>query len=339
MNPLISFFRKKIYTAVFLLVLILVVGVLGFRIMSNYSWVDSIYMTVITVATVGYGEVRPLDPAEKMFTSVLILSSVFILGYAFSVITEHIFSKNNIGNLREKRVQKKVKTMKNHVVVCGYGRNGKQAIQKLMAYKQPFVIIELNEEIVDKYSEDHLLFIHGNASEDEVLIKAGIRNASTLICALPRDADNLFIVLSARQINPKLKIISRATEESSYQKLKLAGADNVIMPDKIGGDHMASLVVVPDLVEFLDNLSVSGEHDSINVEQVPFEKICTDGKELAIMDLDLRKNTGCSIIGYKSPEGEYIVNPEPAMVLKKNSKLILIGRPNQIDKLKQLYHV
>jgi voltage-gated potassium channel len=172
-----------------------------------------------------------------------------------------------------------------------------------------------------------------------VLIKAGIKNASTLICALPRDADNLFIVLSARQINPKLKIISRATEESSYQKLKLAGADNVIMPDKIGGDHMASLVVVPDLVEFLDNLSVSGEHDSINVEQVPFEKICTDGKELAIMDLDLRKNTGCSIIGYKSAEGEYIVNPEPSMVLKKNSKLILIGRPNQIDKLKQLYHV
>ncbi|WP_034921399.1 potassium channel family protein [Gillisia sp. CAL575] len=331
--------NSKVYGALALVFIVFLSGVFGFKYLSDYTWIDAIYMTVITVATVGYGEVRPLDPAEKMFTSVLILSSVFILGYAFSVITEHIFSKNNIGNLREKRVQKKVKTMKNHVVVCGYGRNGKQAIQKLMAYKQPFVIIELNEEIVDKYSEDHLLFIHGNASEDEVLIKAGIRNASTLICALPRDADNLFIVLSARQINPKLKIISRATEESSYQKLKLAGADNVIMPDKIGGDHMASLVVVPDLVEFLDNLSVSGEHDSINVEQVPFEKICTDGKELAIMDLDLRKNTGCSIIGYKSPEGEYIVNPEPAMVLKKNSKLILIGRPNQIDKLKQLYHV
>ncbi|RKS53874.1 voltage-gated potassium channel [Gillisia mitskevichiae] len=330
---------SKIYGAIILVFIVFLTGVLGFRFLSEYTWIDAIYMTVITVATVGYGEVRPLDPAEKMFTSALILSSVFILGYAFSVITEHVFSKNNIGNLREKRVQKKVKTMKNHVVVCGYGRNGKQAVQKLMAYKQPFVIIELNEEIVDRYSEDHLLFIHGNASEDEVLIRAGIRNASTLICALPSDADNLFIVLSARQINPKLKIISRATEESSYQKLKLAGADNVIMPDKIGGDHMASLVVVPDLVEFLDNLSVSGEHDSINVEQVPFEKICTDGVELAIMDLDLRKKTGCSIIGYKSADGEYIVNPEPSMVLKKDSKLILIGRPNQIDKLKQLYHV
>jgi len=331
--------NSKVYGALALVFIVFLSGVLGFKYLSDYTWVDAIYMTVITVATVGYGEVRPLDPAEKMFTSVLILSSVFILGYAFSVITEHIFSKNNIGNLREKRVQKKVRIMKNHVVVCGYGRNGKQAIQKLIAYKQPFVIIELNEEVINKNSEDHLLFIQGNAIEDEVLIKAGIKNASTLICALPGDADNLFIVLSARQINPGLKIISRATEESSYQKLKLAGADNVIMPDKIGGDHMASLVVVPDLVEFLDNLSVSGEHDSINVEQVPFEKICTDGKELAIMDLDLRKKTGCSIIGYKSAEGEYIVNPEPSMILKKNSKLILIGRPNQIDKLKQLYHV
>lgn len=331
--------NSKVYGALALVLIVFLSGVLGFKYLSDYTWIDAIYMTVITVATVGYGEVRPLDPAEKMFTSVLILSSVFILGYAFSVITEHIFSKNNIGNLREKRVQKKILSMKNHVVVCGYGRNGKQAIQKLMAYKQPFVIIELNEEVVDKHPEDHLLFVQGNASEDEVLIKAGIKNASTLICALPSDADNLFIVLSARQINPKLKIISRATEESSYQKLKLAGADNVIMPDKIGGDHMASLVVVPDLVEFLDNLSVSGEHDSINVEQVPFEKICIDGKELAIMDLDLRKNTGCSIIGYKSSDGEYIVNPEPSLILKKNSKLILIGRPNQIDKLKQLYHV
>ena len=184
-----------------------------------------------------------------------------------------------------------------------------------------------------------MLFIHGNANEDEVLMEAGIERASTVICALPSDADNLFIVLSARQIKQSLKIISRATEETSYQKLKLAGADNVIMPDKIGGDHMASLVVVPDLVEFLDNLSVSGEHDSINVEQIPFEKICKDGMEQAIVELDVRKKTGCSIIGYRTPEGAYIVNPEPSLVVKKGSKLIMIGRPNQIEKLKQLYHV
>jgi voltage-gated potassium channel len=181
--------------------------------------------------------------------------------------------------------------------------------------------------------------VEGNASDDEVLKEAGVNRASTLICALPSDADNLFIVLTARQMNPNLRIISRATEETSYKKLKLAGADNVILPEKIGGDHMASLVVVPDLVEFLDNLSVSGEKDSINVEQIPFEKMCLLGQKQAIKDLDIRKKTGCSVIGYKSPTGEYIVNPEPSMILEKDSLLILIGRPVQIESLKRLYNV
>src|SRR5690554_5996900 len=152
-----------------------------------------------------------------------------------------------------------MKFMQNHVIVCGYGRNGKQASQKLLAYNQPFVIIEKNEEVVERSSNNETLFVLGDATEDEILLKAGIKKASTLICATPNDADNLFVVLSARQLNKKLKIISRASEETSYKKMKLAGADDVIMPEKIGGDHMASLVVVPDLVEFLDNLTVSGE--------------------------------------------------------------------------------
>ena len=165
------------------------------------------------------------------------------------------------------------------------------------------MIIDQNEEVFQSIEDTSLKYIAGNATEDEVLENAGIDKASTLICTLPRDADNLFIVLSARQLNHNLKIISRATEENSYKKLKLAGADNVIMPDRIGGSHMASLVVVPDLVEFLDNLSVSGEHDSINVEQIPFFKVCSDGIEKTIAETDIRKNTGCSIIGYKSPSG------------------------------------
>jgi len=332
-------FQTKIHTALLFLLLVFIVGITGYKLISHYSWVDAIYMTVITIATVGFREVRPLDPIEKLFTSGLILTSIFVMGYAITVITEYILSKNNIGNLRQKRVEKKIKKMHDHIIICGYGRNGQQAVHKLLAYKQPFVVVEMDEHVVEKYSSDSILFILGNANEDEVLKKAGIEKATTLICALPSDADNLFIVLSARQINENLKIISRATEETTLKKLKLAGANNVIMPDKIGGDHMASLVVTPDLIEFLDNLSVSGDDDSMNVEQVPFFKVCPEGKEMAIKDLDLRKNTGCSIIGYKSPEGEYIVNPEPSLVLKRGSKLILIGRPFQIESLKQLYNV
>ncbi|NGX85228.1 potassium channel protein [Aequorivita sp. KMM 9714] len=335
---MIKKFNSKITVALLLLLIVFMSGVFGFHFISEYSWIDALYMTVITITTVGYGEVMPLNPQEKVFVSLFIISSIFIVGYAISVITEYIISKN-MGHFREKKVLKKLKAMQNHIIVCGYGRNGKQAAQKLLAYNKPFVIIEKDEEVIDRFSNEKILFVLGDAIEDDVLLKAGIEKASTLICATPNDADNLFMVLSARQMNKNLKIISRASEETSYKKLKLAGADNVIMPDKIGGDHMASLVVVPDLVEFLDNLTVSGEQDSINVEQIPFEKMCPDGKEQAIKDLDVRKKTGCSIIGYRAPTGEYIVNPEPSLLIQKESKLILIGRPEQIESLKREYGV
>ena len=332
-------FESKIRFAVSLIILVFITGVIGFRFLYDYSWVDALYMTIITVSTVGYGEVQPMDAYGKIFTSVFIISGLFIFGFGLSTITEHILNKNNLGNLKRNKMKKRIDSLTNHIIVCGYGQNGKEAVQKLKDYRKNFVIIDDNEEVFHGIEDEHINYIVGNATEDEVLEMAGIERASTLICALPRDADNLFIVLSARQLKKSLKIISRATEENSYKKLKLAGADNVIMPDRIGGSHMASLVVVPDLVEFLDNLSVSGEHDSINVEQIPFFKVCSDGIEKTIAETDIRKNTGCSIIGYKSPNGTYVVNPEPSLKLEKESKLIMIGRPEQIEKLKKYYSV
>lgn len=333
------FLQSRIVGALILLCLVFLMGVLGFKFLFSYTWIDAMYMTVITITTVGYGELHPMGPSEKIFTSILILSSIFIVGYAIKVISEYVLSGNNIRNLRQKRLDRKIESLHDHTIICGYGRNGKQAAQKLMAYDKPFIIIERNEEVIESYRDSDMLFVHGNAIEDKYLTHAGIDKASSMICALPSDADNLFIVLSARQMNKDLKIISRAAEETSYEKLKLAGADNVIMPDRIGGDHMASLLVVPDLIEFLDNLAVSGEEKSMNVEQIPFEKVCTDGQPHALNQLDLRKKTGCSVIGYKSPDGTYIVNPEPELVMERGSKLILIGRPNQIESLKRQYDV
>ena len=333
------FFKSEIFGALFLVFGAFLTGVLGFKYLSDYSWIDAVYMTVITITTVGYGEVHPLSPNEKIFVSLLIISSIFVVGYAIKVISEYILSQNNIGNFKIRRVKKSIEYMEGHVIVCGFGRNGKQATEKLNDYNQKFVVIEVDEDSINQHRDDDTLFVHGNAVEDETLLEAGIHRASTLICALPSDADNLFVVLSARQINPNLKIISRATEETSFKKLKLAGADNVILPDKIGGEHMANLVVTPDLVEFLDNLSVSGERDSINVEQISFEQVCPEGDEKSIRELDIRKKTGCSVIGYKGSNGEYVVNPEPSRRLEKESKLILIGRPDQIRNLKELYNV
>jgi len=171
-----------------------------------------------------------------------------------------------------------------------------------------------------------------------VLLKAGIDRASAFISALPDDADNLFAVLSTRQMNKDINIISRASLESSFNKLKFAGANNVISPDKLGGDHMASLVVVPGLMEFIDNLSIVGK-SNINIEEVSFEILNRKNKVQTINDLHLRQRTGCTIIGYKDENGNYIVNPEEELKLAPNSKIIVLGRPEQIEVLNSIYNI
>ncbi|MGK0252844.1 MAG: voltage-gated potassium channel [Mariniflexile sp.] len=338
MNPLSRFFKTRMYTAVFLMVFILLVGVTGYRVISGYSWVDAVYMTVITMTTVGFGEVVPLDEQSKIFTIFLILASVLIMGYALSIITEYILSKNNIDELKYKRMQKKIDSFKNHVVVCGYGRNGKQATVKLLAHNRPFIVIERNKDMEARLQQDNVPYIIGNANEDEVLMQAGVDRASSFISALPNDADNLFVVLSTRQINKNINIISRASNESSYNKLKFAGANNVILPDKIGGDHMASLVVVPGLMEFIDNLSIVGK-SNINIEEIAVEKLFDKNSVKTIKGLDLRRKTGCSVIGYKDENGEYILNPDADLELAPNSKIIVLGRPEQIQALNLEYNI
>ncbi len=339
MEPLfLKLFRSKINTAIFLLVTLFFVGVIGFKYMSDYSWVDAVYMTVITVTTVGFGEVHPLDPQSKIFTVFLILTSVVIVGYAFKIITEYMISKNNVSELKQKKMQKQIDALSSHIIICGFGRNGKQAAKKLQAYKRSFVVIEFDKDIIDKHQGDDLLFVWGNANEDTILQAAGVKHAACLISALPNDSDNVFVVLSARQMNPTMRIISRASDKSSNSKLKFAGANNVILPDIIGGDHMASLVVVPDLLEFIDNLSIVG-NGSINIEEIPVEQLYDTSTAKTIQELQLRKKTGCSVIGYKSASGDYIINPEANQKLVPHSKVIVLGRPEQIQTLNSIYNI
>jgi len=334
---MIKLSRSKIYLALGLMFAVVFSGVLGYRFLADYSWIDALYMTVITMATVGFKEVQPLDDTAKIFTVFLISASVFILGFAISVITEYVLGRNSLQLLKKKKVRNKIKNLSNHVIVCGYGRNGMQAAERLLAYKRDFVIIEKDKEIIDKY-ESELLFIEGDANDDDVLLEAGVENAQYLITALPDDAANLFVVLSARQLQKDLFIISRASLVNSQKKLLLAGANKVIMPDKIGGDHMASLVVMPDLITFMDKLSVEGVHTT-NLEEVAIEDFADQMDCSSLRDLDLRKKTGCTIIGYIAPDGEYIINPEADLPLHPKSKVIVLGRPEQIRKLNKMFHI
>ncbi|MDC6361158.1 MULTISPECIES: potassium channel family protein [Flavobacteriaceae] len=334
---MIRLLRSKIVLALSLMVLVLLFGVVGYRLISDYTWIEALYMTIITVTTVGFSEVRPLDADAKIFTVILIVTSVFIFAFAISVVTEYILGRSSLELLKKKKVRKQIESLSKHVVVCGFGRNGMQAAEKLMAYNKPFVVIERDKEVIERY-ENEILFVEGDANEDDILLQAGIEKAQYLITAVPDDAANLFIVLSARQLNKQLFIISRASQVTSLKKLEFAGADKVIMPDKIGGDHMASLVVMPDLITFMDKLSVEGEHTT-NLEEVEIEEFTNQMDCSSIRDLDLRRKTGCTIIGYIAPDGEYIINPEADVVLQPKSKVIVLGRPEQIRKLNQMFRI
>ncbi|WP_339653462.1 potassium channel protein [uncultured Maribacter sp.] len=334
---MIQLFRSKIYLALALMLMVLAFGVLGYRFIADYSWVDAFYMTIITVTTVGFSEVRPMGPEGKIFTIMLIITSVFIFGFALSVITEYLIGRNSLQLLKKKKMKNIIENLNQHVVVCGFGRNGMQAAEKLKAYNKPFVVIEKDKEIIERYSED-VLFIEGDANDDDVLLEAGIDRAQYLIATLPDDAANLFVVLSARQLKKDLFIISRASLVNSQKKLFLAGADKVIMPDKIGGDHMASLVVMPDLITFMDKLSMEGENTT-NLEEVAIEDFSNQIECNSLRDLDLRRKTGCTIIGYISPDGKYTINPEADLQLQPKSKVIVLGRPEQIKKLNKMFHI
>ena len=334
---MIKLSRSKIYLALALVLAVLLFGVFGYRFIANYTWVEALYMTVVTMATVGFSEVRPLDTNGQIFTIFLILSSVFILGFAISVLSEYVLSRNSLQLLKQKKVKNKIKKLSNHVIICGYGRNGMEAVERLKSYNKPFIVIERDKEVIEKY-EDEILFIEGDATDDTILDKALIENAQYLIAAMPDDAENLFVVLSARQLNNKLFIISRASLANSEKKILLAGANKVIMPDRIGGDHMASLVVMPDLITFMDKLSTEGEHTT-NLEEVAIEDFADQVNCNSLRDLDLRKKTGCTIIGYISPDGDYIINPEADMKLQPKSKVIVLGRPEQIKKLNEMFHI
>lgn len=330
-----AFFSSPLWVAIALILFLITTASLVYHYVFGLAPVDSFYMTIITIGTVGFGEVEPLSDDAKIFTAFLILFSIFIFAYSVTTISAYLVTINSVFNFNQKKMEKSINKLKGHVIICGYGRNGKQAAKKLLIYKRDIVVIEEEEDAIKELEEDGILYIEGNATEDESLVKAGIKNADFLITTLPSDTDNVFITLSSKQMNRKMLVVSRASEESSIKKLKIAGADNIIMPDKIGGDHMASLIVAPDLLEFLDNLSVSAS-GSINIQEI----MLTNMPEIKTIDeLKIKEKTGCTIIGYKTKSGNYIINPDHIMPVGQEGRIIVLGNTAQILKLNQVFNI
>lgn len=341
MNILPQFkYFKEIYYALIFLIAVLLGGTLGYVLIEGFSIGNAFYMTVITVSTVGFGEVEQLSDMGRLFTSFLIISTFGTFAYTFSNVTRYIISGKYKIYFKNYKVMSELELLNDHVIVCGYGRNGKQAIKSLKAHNQRFVVIEFDNDMVNRIQDEdeELLIISGDATDDSVLIKAGVERAKAIIATLPKDADNLFVVLSSRELNKKLNIISRASDDRSEHKLKIAGANNVILPDNVGGSHMATLVLTPDLMEFLDHISITGNDESTLVE-VKFKNLPVEFEHKSIIEIEKRYKTGARIIGFKTPENVIIVNPSSETELVPKSKLFVLGNPDQIRRLKSALNI
>ena len=314
---------------------IFIASIIGYIAIEGYSFLDAVYMTTITVTTAGFQEVRPLSTGGKIFTITLLIASWASFAFALTRITQFVTSGEIHKYFKIRRIMKEADRLHGHVIICGYGRNGQQACDTLKIHNVPFVVIEKDEARMEQISSDHhgLIFFTGDATEDWVLKKAGIDKAKALITALPDDADNVFIVLTARAINNNIRIISRASKQSSIQKLKKAGADNVIMPDRIGGIHMATLVSKPDVIEFIDFLS-SADGETIHIESVDYNHLPEAIQDKSLTDVMNWKKTGVNCIGIKNKDGKFLINPPENTIIEKGMKVIVLGTKFQIDQMK-----
>ncbi|MFT5750011.1 MAG: voltage-gated potassium channel [Ancylomarina sp.] len=332
--------EENVRTLSFALILMVVVigfGTLGYmHLNEDYSFIDALYMTVITISTVGFKEVHDLTDGGKIFTILLILTSFGIFGYIVSAVTRFILDGVFRRNLKDYRVVRKIEKLSNHVIVCGFGRNGHQASLELLEHDEKVVVVDSRESSIDQIRMiPELLFIQGDATLEEVLTSANISKAKALITAIPDDAANVYVCLTARELNPDIRIISRSSKLQSDNKLKRAGANNVIMPDLLGGRRMAKLVAQPDVIEFVDKIllqSIKG----VNLIEVSCSKLasCFVGK--SILDLNVRNISGANIIGLKDGEGNYIYNPSPNIILDETFQLFVLGDDKQLKRISEL---
>lgn len=327
---------NRLYLALLLIVVSVMVGVIGFTTIEEFSLNDAFYMTVITISTVGFNEVHTLSESGRLFTSFYIIFNIGIFAFAVSVITTYLF-EGEVKDLLNKYVNNiGYKRMKDHVIVCGYGRNGQRASLELDRSKLPFIVIDSNPNVFK--DETHMVkdmkYIIGDASNDEILKMAGIERAKAIISAMPKDATNVFVTLTARGLNPKIKIIARASEASSETKLIRAGADNVIMPDAIGGHHMASLVTKPAVIEFVELLNGVGSDTTVMLEEIGFDVFKPEYKGHSIKELDIRRKSGVTIIGLKDRHNKFIFNPSLDTPIAEGYILIALGKEEELEKFR-----
>jgi voltage-gated potassium channel len=322
---------RRIAGAVSWLGAVTVVGALGYRALEGWTWSDSFYMVFITLTTVGFGEVHPLSGAGRAWTVVLLAGGIGVVAYTAALAVDFIVEGRMTGLRRRRRMDRRIQSMEDHIIICGYGRVGRQIAEDIRAAGRSFVVVERDEPVHEMADIPHVV---GNAEEEATLRAAGIERAAGLVAAVDSDLMNVFITLTAKSLNPAVRVIARAGQPDSVRKLKQVGANRVVSPYTTSAQRMAHLALNPGTVDFYELVSDPSTGLHIQIQQIEVAA----GSQLAghsLRELDLRRSTGVLVVAVRIAARTEL-NPDPGLVLEAGSILLVLGGREQFEKLESM---
>ncbi len=326
--------RNMIFAAV-MLALVVSTGTAGYMILEKWDFLDALYMTVITISTVGFNEVKPVSDPGRVLTMTILISGLGVLGYLVGSLTRTLVEGQLLQVMGRKKLERQIKALKEHYIICGYGRVGRIVCEEIKKTSPtPLVVIDRDSSVTAKLEEDGYLYILGDATEEECLFRAGIQSAKGLATALDSEADNVYITLTAKGLNPKLFILARAGRIGSEKKLLHAGANRVVSPHQIGGFRMAQALLRPTVTEFID-FAIIDPDTALSMEEIPI-KPNSKLADVALVDSGIRKELDLIIVAIKKADGEMLFNPASHTRIQIGDTLIALGQRSSLIELAQL---
>lgn len=310
-------------------------GTTGYVSIEGWTVLDALYMTITTITTVGFGEIKPLSPFGRVFTIIIILFGVGLAAYLVGLLTSSMFEGTLQHFLGRRKLENQIKKLSGHYILCGYGRIGRMVAKDITDHKLPLVVLENDPHIIDQLEHDGMLYVKGDAADEDNLIAAGIKRAAGLIAAVSSDADNLYVVLTARGLNPDLYIITRASAEKSQRKLLGAGADRVFSPYVIGARKMAQSVLRPAVADFIETMVHGGSEMNLAMEEI-LVTATSKLQNVTLQESNIRRDLDLIIIAIKTLDGEMLFNPSANTIIRVGDTLIAVGLRDNMDRLESL---
>jgi voltage-gated potassium channel len=329
-----TFQARRVAYAAAGLVVTLVFGTIGYHHYLSETWLQAFYRSMVTVTLAGLDTVPRTDGA-RIVTILVVVAGLVLIGYVGAAIVEAIAGDAISGALAERRRQRAIERLSDHFIICGYGRVGRRVADEFAANHVPFVVLDFSEDAIGAAGEAGIPFVEGNGVEDEDLAQAGLERARGLVASSDSDADNLYITLSARAARPELSIVARASDEDAQRKLKLAGADRVVMPYATAGRVMANLVLKPQVTAFMD-VVMTAEGDDFRLEEIEVRETCTRAGR-TLRDLRVREKTGAMIVAVRKPDGRFDTTPDPGELIEVGDILIGVGTAEEIRLLEDFF--